>query len=118
MASETNSAETFVEKPKSFASLREEIAAGRTKAADLAAGYYARIENCGKDFSLSWHKPQEGNSSHSFSHGADSSFREIGGMPEEKVFEAIGKKAAAIGFVIPNEYVAGHGAIDMDAKEK
>jgi aspartyl-tRNA(Asn)/glutamyl-tRNA(Gln) amidotransferase subunit A len=44
LASETNSAETFVEKPKSFASLREEIAAGRTKAADLAAGYYARIE--------------------------------------------------------------------------
>jgi aspartyl-tRNA(Asn)/glutamyl-tRNA(Gln) amidotransferase subunit A len=38
------SAESFVESPKSFAALREEIAAGRTKAADLAASYYARIE--------------------------------------------------------------------------
>ena len=38
------STERFVEKPKSFAALREEIATGRTKAADLAAGYYERIE--------------------------------------------------------------------------
>jgi aspartyl-tRNA(Asn)/glutamyl-tRNA(Gln) amidotransferase subunit A len=38
------SAENYVESPKSFAALREEIAAGRTKAADLAASYYARIE--------------------------------------------------------------------------
>jgi aspartyl-tRNA(Asn)/glutamyl-tRNA(Gln) amidotransferase subunit A len=38
------STERFVEKPKSFAALREEIATGRTKAADLAASYYARIE--------------------------------------------------------------------------
>ena len=30
--------------PKRLAALREEIAAGRTKAADLAAGYYERIE--------------------------------------------------------------------------
>ena len=37
-------AETFVETPKSFAALREEIASGSTKAADLAAGYYERIE--------------------------------------------------------------------------
>ena len=33
----------FVEKPKTLAELREEIAAGRTKAADLAASYYERI---------------------------------------------------------------------------
>ncbi|HVU44675.1 MAG TPA: Asp-tRNA(Asn)/Glu-tRNA(Gln) amidotransferase subunit GatA [Terracidiphilus sp.] len=36
--------ETFVEKPKTLAELRAEIAAGRTKATDLAAGYYERIE--------------------------------------------------------------------------
>src|ERR1035438_5432745 len=35
--------ETFVEKPKTLDELRAEIAAGRTKAADLAAGYYDRI---------------------------------------------------------------------------
>jgi len=40
----SNSAENFVETPKSFAALRQEIAAGRTKAADLAAGYYQQIE--------------------------------------------------------------------------
>ena len=36
--------ETFIEKPKTLATLRAEIADGRTKAADLAAGYYQRIE--------------------------------------------------------------------------
>ena len=36
--------ESYVEKPKTLAALRDEIAAGRIKAADLAAGYYARIE--------------------------------------------------------------------------
>ncbi len=44
MASETKTAETFVEKPKTLAELRAEIAAGRTKATDLAASYYERIE--------------------------------------------------------------------------
>ena len=44
MASEARTAETFVEKPKTLAGLRADLAAGRTKAADLAAGYYARIE--------------------------------------------------------------------------
>ncbi len=44
MASEARTAETFVEKPKTLAELRADLAAGRTKAADLAAGYYARIE--------------------------------------------------------------------------
>jgi aspartyl-tRNA(Asn)/glutamyl-tRNA(Gln) amidotransferase subunit A len=34
----------LVEKPKSLAELREEIALGRTKAADLAGSYYDRIE--------------------------------------------------------------------------
>jgi len=34
----------FVETPKTLDALRVEIAAGRTKAADLAAGYYDRIE--------------------------------------------------------------------------
>ena len=38
------SAETFVEIPKTLAELSGEIAAGRTKAADLAASYYERIE--------------------------------------------------------------------------
>ncbi|MGD0345543.1 MAG: Asp-tRNA(Asn)/Glu-tRNA(Gln) amidotransferase subunit GatA [Terracidiphilus sp.] len=36
-------AENFVEKPKTLAALRGEIAAGRTKAADLAGEYYERI---------------------------------------------------------------------------
>ena len=44
LASEIRTAETFVEKPKTLATLRAEIADGRTKAADLAAGYYQRIE--------------------------------------------------------------------------
>ena len=44
MASETKTAESFVEKPKTLAALREEIAAGRVKATDLANEYYARIE--------------------------------------------------------------------------
>ncbi len=34
----------FVEKPKTLAALKAEIAEGRTKAADLAAAYYDRIE--------------------------------------------------------------------------
>ena len=33
----------YVEKPKTLAALREEVAAGRTKAADLAGQYYGRI---------------------------------------------------------------------------
>jgi aspartyl-tRNA(Asn)/glutamyl-tRNA(Gln) amidotransferase subunit A len=44
LASECRTAETLVEKPKTLADLRTEIATGRTKAADLAADYYARIE--------------------------------------------------------------------------
>jgi aspartyl-tRNA(Asn)/glutamyl-tRNA(Gln) amidotransferase subunit A len=44
LASEIKTSESFVEKPKTLATLRAEIAAGRTKAADLAAGYYERIE--------------------------------------------------------------------------
>ena len=44
MASDAKPAETFVEKPKTLAELRAEIASGRTKAADLAASYYERIE--------------------------------------------------------------------------
>jgi len=36
-------AETFVEKPKTLAALREEIASSRVKAADLASHYYDRI---------------------------------------------------------------------------
>ena len=44
MPSETKSAETYVEKPRTLAALREEIASGRTKASDLAAAYYERIE--------------------------------------------------------------------------
>ena len=44
MASDLRAAETFVEKPKALAELRAEVAAGRTTAVDLAAGYYERIE--------------------------------------------------------------------------
>ena len=44
MASPIKTAGNYVEHPKSFAELRAEIAAGRTKAVDLAVSYYARIE--------------------------------------------------------------------------
>jgi aspartyl-tRNA(Asn)/glutamyl-tRNA(Gln) amidotransferase subunit A len=44
LAGEANTVESFVEKPKTLAALRDEIVAGRTKAAELAAGYYERIE--------------------------------------------------------------------------
>ena len=44
MPNETMTAESFVERPRTLAALREEIAAGRTKAVDLASGYYERIE--------------------------------------------------------------------------
>jgi aspartyl-tRNA(Asn)/glutamyl-tRNA(Gln) amidotransferase subunit A len=44
LASETSTVENFVEKPKTLAALRVEIAEGCTTAADLAAGYYQRIE--------------------------------------------------------------------------
>lgn len=43
MPSETKTTETFVEKPKTFAALREAITAGGVKAADVAARYYERI---------------------------------------------------------------------------
>ncbi len=44
MPSQAQAAENFVEKPKTFAALRAEIAAGATKAVDLAASYYEQIE--------------------------------------------------------------------------
>jgi aspartyl-tRNA(Asn)/glutamyl-tRNA(Gln) amidotransferase subunit A len=44
LPSEAKSTENYVEKPKTLAALREEIFSGRVKAADLAAGYYKRIE--------------------------------------------------------------------------
>ncbi len=44
MPTGTKNTETFVEKPRTLAELRAEMASGRTKAADLAAGYYERIE--------------------------------------------------------------------------
>jgi len=44
LPNETMTAESFVEQPKTLSALRGEIASGRTKAADLAAGYYERIE--------------------------------------------------------------------------
>ncbi len=43
MAAETKSVQNFVEKPGMLAELRAEIAAGRTKATDLATAYYDRI---------------------------------------------------------------------------
>ena len=36
--------ETYVQKPKTFSELREVIASGRLKAADLVTRYYERIE--------------------------------------------------------------------------
>jgi aspartyl-tRNA(Asn)/glutamyl-tRNA(Gln) amidotransferase subunit A len=44
LPSPINPIENFVGKPKTLADLRAEIASGRTKASDLATGYYARIE--------------------------------------------------------------------------
>jgi aspartyl-tRNA(Asn)/glutamyl-tRNA(Gln) amidotransferase subunit A len=44
LPSETNTTDSFVEKPKTLAVLREEIVSGHGKAADLAVGYYERIE--------------------------------------------------------------------------
>jgi aspartyl-tRNA(Asn)/glutamyl-tRNA(Gln) amidotransferase subunit A len=44
LPSETKSAETYVEKPRTLAALHVEIASGRTKASELAAAYYERIE--------------------------------------------------------------------------
>jgi aspartyl-tRNA(Asn)/glutamyl-tRNA(Gln) amidotransferase subunit A len=43
LSTEVKTAESYVERPKTLAALRAEIAAGTTKAADLAAGYYDRI---------------------------------------------------------------------------
>lgn len=43
MPSEAKPAESYVEKPKTLAELRSAIAAGATKATDLAASYYDRI---------------------------------------------------------------------------
>ena len=43
MSSEVKTTESYVEKPKTLAELRAELMAGRTKAADLAAGYFDRI---------------------------------------------------------------------------
>jgi aspartyl-tRNA(Asn)/glutamyl-tRNA(Gln) amidotransferase subunit A len=44
LAGDAHTIESFVEKPKTLAELRSGIAEGRTKAADLAAGYFERIE--------------------------------------------------------------------------
>jgi aspartyl-tRNA(Asn)/glutamyl-tRNA(Gln) amidotransferase subunit A len=44
LQSEKKIAENLVERPKTLAALREEIASGRVKAAELAATYYQRIE--------------------------------------------------------------------------
>ncbi|MGD0547600.1 MAG: Asp-tRNA(Asn)/Glu-tRNA(Gln) amidotransferase subunit GatA [Terracidiphilus sp.] len=44
MSSEAKPVENFVEHPKTLAALRAGIVAGTTKAADLAADYYERIE--------------------------------------------------------------------------
>ena len=44
MSSEAKPADSYVEKPKTLAELRAGITSGRTKATDLAADYYERIE--------------------------------------------------------------------------
>ena len=43
MSSEVKLTETFVEKPRTLAELRGDLTEGRTRATDLAAGYYDRI---------------------------------------------------------------------------
>ena len=44
MPSQAQSAASYVQKPAPLAELREAVVSGRTRAADLAARYYARIE--------------------------------------------------------------------------
>ena len=44
MPTETKTAETYIETPKTLAALRADLVERRVKAADLAAGYYERIE--------------------------------------------------------------------------
>jgi aspartyl-tRNA(Asn)/glutamyl-tRNA(Gln) amidotransferase subunit A len=44
LQSETKAAEIYIEKPKTVAALRADVAEGRTKAAELAATYYEQIE--------------------------------------------------------------------------
>jgi len=44
LSSEAKIAETYVEKPRTLAELGAEVASGRTKATDLAARYFERIE--------------------------------------------------------------------------
>ena len=44
MPSEAKAVENFVEKPKTLAALRADLAEGRTRAVDLASSYYERIE--------------------------------------------------------------------------
>jgi aspartyl-tRNA(Asn)/glutamyl-tRNA(Gln) amidotransferase subunit A len=44
LPSETKSAETYVEKPRSILDLRDDLVAGRAKAAHFASSYYERIE--------------------------------------------------------------------------
>ena len=44
LPTDTKTTESYAEKPKTLVALREEIANARTKATDLAASYYARIE--------------------------------------------------------------------------
>jgi aspartyl-tRNA(Asn)/glutamyl-tRNA(Gln) amidotransferase subunit A len=44
LPTEAKTAESYVETPKSLAELRADISSGTTRAVDLAAGYYERIE--------------------------------------------------------------------------
>jgi aspartyl-tRNA(Asn)/glutamyl-tRNA(Gln) amidotransferase subunit A len=44
LSSEAKTVESYVEKPKTLAALREELISGATRATELAASYYERIE--------------------------------------------------------------------------
>jgi Asp-tRNA(Asn)/Glu-tRNA(Gln) amidotransferase A subunit family amidase len=44
LLTESKTSEKFIEKPKSLVDLHSEIESGRTKAANLVASYYERIE--------------------------------------------------------------------------
>jgi aspartyl-tRNA(Asn)/glutamyl-tRNA(Gln) amidotransferase subunit A len=52
LPSEAKSTETYVEKPKSLAELRAGITGGSIKATELAAGYYARIEQINPELNV------------------------------------------------------------------
>ena len=52
MPSETRSTAKYVQKPKTLTQLREGIASGKVKAANLASNYYDRIAQVNPDLNI------------------------------------------------------------------